>query len=161
MRSIGYTRESVSIVRIFGWQHRARHVANRLLPRRAATTARVSGRNASDIDAGRRSRVLKRCSGSLLRQRVGARHRCARFRKAAGQSPHCRARKLMTASCGARLSARRWQTTGERRGPGIRSENGDRPQRVDSSRRTGLEAAVRSPCRPSSARLTALVGPRC
>jgi hypothetical protein len=54
-------------------------------------------------------------------------------RRAAAQSLPRLACTSMTAFSGVRLSSRRQRTTGERRGPAIRSENGNRQERVDSA----------------------------
>jgi hypothetical protein len=95
-------------------------------------------------------------------------------RRAAAQSLPRLACTSMTAFSGVRLSSRRQRTTGERRGPAIRSENGDRQERVGcaSSRRgqadtgaaSGIDWHRRSPnvgIRGCGVACTTLTGVRC
>ena len=65
-------------------------------------------------------------------------------RRAAAQSLPGLACTSMTAFSGVRLSSRRQRTTGERRGPVIRSENGDRQERVELGHRSTTLVEPRS-----------------
>ena len=64
------------------------------------------------------------------------------------------------AFAGARHSSRHQQPTVERRGPVIRVENGDRQERVDSSRSGTWKAAAQSPPRLACTSVTAFFGAR-